>query len=150
MYRIRTPGYSKRDPIRRWQLPDRVFFACGACHILAHAFLERWGRPDDEVIWFRPKPGFSGNHIVVARGDLIFDYHGWSERERFMAHTRRRACRHWPGWDADLVRLPRDVLTSEARSKEIPGLWLMEPGQFLHDALPRARRYLDRFRAPEA
>jgi hypothetical protein len=27
----------------RWALPDRVFFACGACHILAHAFLERWG-----------------------------------------------------------------------------------------------------------
>jgi hypothetical protein len=22
----------------RWALPDRVFFACGACHILAYAF----------------------------------------------------------------------------------------------------------------
>src|SRR5713226_1148799 len=23
----------KNDPVRRWALPDRVFFACGACHI---------------------------------------------------------------------------------------------------------------------
>lgn len=150
MYRIRTPGNSKRDPVQRWRLSDRVFFACGACHILAHACLERWGRPDDEVLWIRPASGFTGNHIVVAREDRIFDYHGWSNRERFLAHTWRRARHFWPGWDADLVPIPRDVLTSEDQSKQIPGLWLMEPGQFLHDALPRARRWLERFPAPEA
>ncbi len=148
MYTVRTPGYSKHDPVMRWALPDRVFFACGACHILAHAFLERWGRPGDELLWIRPAPGFWGNHIFVARGDRVFDYHGWSDRQRFLAHTWRRARHHWPGWNADLVPIPRGVLVSEARSKEIPGLWLMEPGQFLHDALPRARRWLDRFPAP--
>jgi hypothetical protein len=30
------------------------------------------------------------------------------------------------------------------------GLWLREPSQFLHDALPRARRFLDRFSAPDS
>jgi hypothetical protein len=35
MYKRRTPG-AKRDPEKQWALPDRVFFAAGACHILAH------------------------------------------------------------------------------------------------------------------
>ncbi len=34
MYLLR-PGI-KENPVRRWNLPDRVFFAAGACHILAH------------------------------------------------------------------------------------------------------------------
>jgi len=46
------------------------------------------------------------------------------------------------------VALPRDVLVSEAKSRTVDGLWLAEPGQFLHDPVPRARRYLDRFPAP--
>ena len=29
----------KKDPQRRWNLPDRIFFGYGACHILAGAFL---------------------------------------------------------------------------------------------------------------
>jgi hypothetical protein len=44
-----------------------------------------------------------------------------------------------------LMDLPTDVLVSEARSRQIEGLWLREPGQFLFDALPRARNFLDKF-----
>jgi hypothetical protein len=40
------------------------------------------------------------------------------------------------------------VLISEARPRRYDGLWLREPQQFLHDALPRAERFLDRFPAP--
>jgi hypothetical protein len=43
MYQPQTPGYQKSNAEMRWALPDRVFFACGACHILAYAFLQRWG-----------------------------------------------------------------------------------------------------------
>lgn len=123
-------------------MPDRVFFANGACHILAYAFLTRYpgtGR----AIWFRPRAGV-GNHIFVDGGEWAFDYHGYSERGRFLAHSAARAKRVWPGWDADLIELPLDVLVSEAKSKTYDGLWLREPGQFLHDALPRAYAYLDR------
>jgi hypothetical protein len=66
MYRIE--GRKKRDPRLRWNLPDRVFFACGACHILAHAFLERHEPPGAKAVWLKPDPGFTGNHIVVAGG----------------------------------------------------------------------------------
>jgi hypothetical protein len=148
MYRIRTKGYSKQDPKKRWALPDRVFFACGACHVLAHAFLERHDAPSMRALWLKPDPGFMGNHIFVATDAWVFDYHGYSERGRFLAHTYERARRWWPGWGATLIELPRDVLVSEAGSRHYDGLWLREPGQFLHDAMPRALAYLDRFPAP--
>lgn len=148
MYQPRTPNYDKSDPIKRWQLPDRVFFACGACHILAHAFLERYANTAMQPLWFKPFDGFTGNHIVVIWGDWAFDYHGYSKRTVLIDHYFKRARQRWPGWDAELPSLPRDVLVSENKSKEISGLWLREPDQFLHNALPRAERYLDRFGPP--
>lgn len=148
MYCPRSPGYDKSDPVKRWALPDRVFFACGACHILAEAFLERYGEAGHRIIWIRPKPGFWGAHVFIHGQGFAFDYHGYSEPERLMAHTRKSARRYMPGWECDLIEIPRVVLTSEAESRKIPGLWHREPEQFLHNALPRARRYLDRFAAP--
>jgi hypothetical protein len=146
MYRL--AGWKKRDPERRWGLPDRVFFACGACHILAHAFLERYDPPGARVVWLRPDPGFTGNHIVVTAGVWAFDYHSYTCWTRLLAHTRRKAARWWPGWDATPIELPREVLVSERLSRRYDGLHLREPLQFLHDALPRARTYLDRFPPP--
>lgn len=146
MFRLK-PGI-KGDPVLRWQLPDRVFFACGACHILAYAFLQRYPQAGYAATWIRPKPGFTGNHIFVSRDDRIFDYHGHSDRVRFFNHEWRSARRWWPGWEADLVPLPTHVLVNEALSKTYPGLWLRQPDQFLHNALPRAEAFLDRFRPP--
>jgi hypothetical protein len=102
------------------------------------------------VLWIRPVAGHTGNHIVVATDTWVFDYHGYADRSRYLAHTCRRAGQFWPGWDAALVSLPRDVLVSEERSLGVAGLRLREPGHFLHDALSRARRFLDRFPAPDA
>ena len=148
MYRIQ--GFKKRDPQLRWRLPDRIFFACGACHILAYAFLERYSDFSFHAIWLKPNAGFTGNHIFVASEHWAFDYHGYSARERLLSHTRSKAERWWPGWGATQVGLPRDVLVSEAKSRTYEGLWLQEPQQFLHDAMPRAHAYLDRFPAPPA
>ncbi|WP_430473979.1 hypothetical protein ACQ0MK_19220 [Thalassospira lucentensis] len=149
MYQPRTPNYRKSDPVMRWNLPDRVFFACGACHILAHAFIERFDAIGNLTpIWFHPKNGLPGNHIVVSGGDWVFDYHGYSNRQKFIDHCFRRARQRWPGWDADIQELPRHTLISEPDSRKIEGLWLRAAGQFLHNALPRAERYLDRFPPP--
>ena len=146
----RGEGWKKRGPQARWKLPDRVFFACGACHILAHAFLESYGRGSFRVIWLKPDRGFTGNHIFVASEHWVFDYHGYSAPERFLAHTWNKARRWWPGWNATQVESPRDVLISEPKSRAYEGLWLRESQQFLHDAMLRARAYLDRFPAPPA
>ena len=151
MYVVRTPGYRKRDPVLRWSLPDRVFFACGAWHVLAYAFLERYGSDTGRAIWIKPGTGLPGNHVFVDGGDWAFDYHGHARPGRLFDHCRRKAATRWPNWDAALVELPTDVLVPEAGSLAFdPALHLREPRQFLHDALPRARRFLDRFAGPPA
>ncbi len=138
----------KRDPVARWNLPDRVFFAAGACHILAFAFLERFGNSGYRPLWIKPAPGFAGNHIIVARGDEAFDYHGYCHFSSLMQHMKRKAGRWWPGWRCEVRDLPTDVLICESKSRRYSGLWLREPKQYLHDALPRARAFLNRFPAP--
>ena len=145
---LRLDGAIKRDPVRRWALPERAFFACGACHILARAFLDRYPAAGGRAMWIRPAPGFTGNHIVVDGGDWVFDWHGYAGRRRYLDHYGAKARRWWPGWSATLVDLPPEVLVSESRSRRHAGLWLREPGQFLHDAMPRARAFLDRFPPP--
>jgi hypothetical protein len=142
------PREVKRDPARQWALPDRVFFAAGACHIAAYAFLERYPDAGFTALWQKPAPGFWGNHLFVVRDDVAFDYHGYTSLAALLAHERRKANRWWPGWSCELVPLPADVLVSEAKSRTYDRLWLREPTQFLHDALPRARRFLARFPPP--
>jgi hypothetical protein len=135
----------KDDPVRRWHRPDRQFFANGACQVLAYAFLQRYAELGFHARWIKPTPGYIGHHIFVTDGRNAFDYHGLTTEAKLLSLSFRRARRFFPGWDATLVDLPTDVLISEARSREIEGLWLREPKQFLHDALPRARAFLDRF-----
>ena len=135
----------KDDPVRRWHRPDRHFFANGACQVLAFAFLERYPDLEFRARWIKPAAGFSGNHIYVTDGINAFDYHGLSTEQRLLSLVFRRGRRFFPGWDAALVDLPADVLISEHRSRQIEGLWLREPKQFLHDALPRAHNFLDGF-----
>lgn len=146
MYIIRPE--IKRDPVRRWALPHRVFFAAGACHILAYGFLQRFPDAGYGALWIRPGAGFTGNHIIVARDGCAFDYHGHSRLARLLAHVQARAVRRWPGWTCDTVPLPAETLVSEEKSRRHDGLRLRGPQQFLHDALPRAHRFLDRFPPP--
>jgi hypothetical protein len=148
MYKRRTAG-AKRDPRIQWALPDRVFFAAGACHMLAYTFLERYPHSGFEAQWIRPAPGHTGNHIVVLREDgCVFDYHGFSNWARYWTHAVRRANQWWPGWSADIVRIRTDALISRRRAREYEGLWMKEPQEFLFDPLARARRYLQKCPAP--
>jgi len=135
----------KNDPFRRWHRPDRHFFANGACHVLAFAFLERYPDLDFHARWIKPAAGFTGSHIYVADGVHAFDYHGLTTEQRLLAFGFKRAQRFFPGWDATLMDVPTGVLVSERNSRQIEGLWLREPKQFLHDALPRAHSFLDKF-----
>ncbi|PTM40379.1 hypothetical protein [Bosea sp. 124] len=146
MFRLK-PGI-KSNPEKRWNLPERVFFACGACHILAHAFLETYPDRGFRAVWIRPAEGFSGNHVFVSDGCAAFDYHGYRNEAALLAHQWAKGRRWWPEWDATLIPLPQEVLVSEAKSKIYDGLWLREPNQFLHDAMPRARAFLARFGPP--
>ncbi|HEX3916455.1 MAG TPA: hypothetical protein VHW60_03885 [Caulobacteraceae bacterium] len=131
----------KADPARHWALPDRVFFACGACQVLAWVALQTYAAEGFEARWIRPGPGFRGNHIIVTDGRSAFDYHGWSQLDRLLDHIERKADRWWPGWSYELVEIAPEVLVSEEKSKAV-GCHMREPGQFLHDPLPRAAGFV--------
>ena len=146
MYVLR-PG-TKDDPVRRWALPDRVFFASGACHILAYAFLSKYAARGYSARWIKPAKGYTGNHIVAVQEDSAFDYHGYSNWADLLLHMQTKAERWWPGWSAEIIPLPFEFLISEEKSRTFDGLWLREPKQFLHDALPRAENFLSRFGNP--
>ena len=133
----------KEDPIKRWNLPDRTFFACGACHILAHAFLEKFPEMGFLPFWIKPMPGFTGNHVFVSDGQILFDYHGYSSIEIFLAHYFSKARRFFPGWDAELIPVTTSLISRED-SKKI-GMDIREPEQYLYNALPRAHKYLNKF-----
>jgi hypothetical protein len=141
-------GGVKQDPVRPWSLPDRVFFACGACHILAYAFLKANPRSSFAPLWIKPSKGVHGQPHRVVRDDMAFDYHGFSSWSHLLGYIEAKANRWWPGWSAQLISLPMNVLISESKSREYDGLWLREPKQFLHDAMPRAEQFLRRFFRP--
>ena len=75
MYRMRTRDCRNQDLPKRWALPNRMFFASSACHILAYVFLTRYRLPDAKAVWIKPHPGFTGNHIFAMFGGMVFDYH---------------------------------------------------------------------------
>jgi hypothetical protein len=111
----------------------------------ARAFLDRYPDLGFRARWIKPASGYTGNHIFVTDGVNAFDYHGLTTEARLLSLGFRRARRFFPGWDATLIDLPMEVLTLVQRSRQIEGLWLREPKQFLHDAMPRAQAFLARF-----
>lgn len=136
---ILKPGV-KQDPQRRWQLPDRIFFAHGACHILAGVFLQRFPDALFKAIWVKPIEGYYGSHIFVTNGSIAFDYHGYSKLERLILHHESGWSRRFPGWSADIVAVNFSLLnTAELNVRNMKG-----PDEYLGDAIQRSNQYLDR------
>jgi len=136
---ILKPGV-KRDPQRRWALPDRIFFGHGACHILAGVYLRRPPLPGFHAERIIPRDGRPGNHLYVTDGQVAFDYHGYSTRDRLLAHHWRCWSRQHDGWGGDIEQVDFDLLdTVELNRHKMLG-----PDQYLHDPVPRAQRFIDR------
>lgn len=140
MYRLK-PGI-KQNPERRWQLPDRVFFGHGACHILAGIYLDAAplaGLHAERII---PGDGYAGNHIFVTDGVIAFDFRGYSCRTNLLLHHTSGWSRvSGPGWHCKLEAVDFDLLeTKDLNAREMLG-----PDQYFKDPRPRARLFLDRF-----
>jgi hypothetical protein len=130
----------KKDPQRRWNLPDRIFFGYGACHILAGAFLERPPLAGFHAERIIPGEGFWGNHIYVTDGAIAFDYHGYSSRERLLEHHRKGWSGLHKGWNCTIEHVDFHLLdTDELNQRKMLG-----PDQYLHNPVPRARRFIER------
>lgn len=146
MYRLK-PG-TKRDLHRQWRLSDRIFFGFGACHVLAQSFLDRFPAAGFRALWIRPAPGWSGHHVVVTNGVTSYDYHGYSRHTTLLAHYFRQHRLAHPGWSAQLVAVHGSLFDDALRARL--GMNMRGPTQYLHDARPRARRFLERHRAGHA
>ena len=139
MYRMK-PGV-KKDPERRWALPDRVFFGNGACHILAGVYLNTTPLPDFYPERIIPGEGFAGNHIYVTNGLIAFDYHGYTIRNRLVQYyTNNWAGEYAEGWNCRLERVRFDLLsTADLNERKMLG-----PDQYKYDPIERAEAYLAR------
>jgi hypothetical protein len=135
---------SKNDLISSWNRPDRPFFAAGACHILAAVFLETY--PNSGYCSFHvvPGPGLRGAHLFVSNDQLVFDYHGYVEMERYLAHFTTKMARFFPGWHGQIKRLDASPV-DESFCHEFQHRL---PSQYLHDPRPRALDYIKHFPPP--
>lgn len=136
---VLKPGI-KKDLPRQWALPDRIFFGHGACHILAGVYLEQPPLPGFHAERIVPIGNFSGNHVYVTDGVIAFDYHGYSRRNRLLDHHGRSWSTQHHGWRCEIEKVDFSLLDSAALNvRKMRG-----PDQYLHDAIPRARRFLER------
>jgi hypothetical protein len=130
----------KRDPVRRWALPDRIFFGYGACHILAGTYLDSPPLAGFHAERIIPSGGFFGNHVYVTDGEIAFDYHGYSTREHLLDHHRKVWLLQQQAWDCVIEKVDFSLLsTIELNQRKMLG-----PDQYLFDAIPRARRFIAR------
>jgi len=130
----------KRDPVRRWALPDRIFFGYGACHILAGTYLAACPLPGFHAERIVPADGHYGNHVFVTDGKVAFDYHGYAARTKLLDHHRRAWSCHELDWDCRIEPVDFDLLdTAELNRRKMLG-----PDQYLHDPVPRALGFIAR------
>ena len=137
----------KKDPVRRWALPDRIFFGHGACPILAGAYLKRPPLAGFHAEKIVPAEDFAGNHIYVTNGVLAFDYHGYSlPRPAARRITGRAGRAGYAGWDCTIETVDFDLLdTADLNQRKMLG-----PDQYLHDPVARADRFIERIDHAEA
>lgn len=124
-----------------WQRADLPFFAVGACHILAFAFLEAYPRAGFRPRFIRPAPGRGGSHVYVTDGLTAFDAQGYVEAE-LLAEHRAAFLALDMAWRAEVLDL--DVPLAEfcaANNHRAP--WAFPPGVW-----GRALAYLTTFPPP--
>lgn len=135
------PAGIKEDPVRRWGLPDRIFFGFGACHILAGVHGRMFAGSGFVARWIRPQEGFSGSHILLARGPVAFDFHGYACEARLLQRYAAGWRARFPGWHATVEAVDFDLLdTPSLNARGMRG-----PDQYLHDPIPRAMAFLRRY-----
>jgi len=131
----------KQNPRRRWALPDRIFYGHGACHILAGMYLEEFPDAGFKPIWLVPANDLLGSHVYVSDGQVAFDYHGYSLEANLLRHHQKVWRRYYDdSWTCERRPVDFPLLDTNAlNARNMRGV-----DQYLFDARPRTRRYLQR------
>jgi hypothetical protein len=132
-------SWKKEDPVVRWNLPDRIFFGHGACHILAGVFLRQEVESSFKPFWIKSVK-HPGMHVFVSDGQIAFDYHGYSALDRLEKHHRKVWKHQFSDWTAEVEPVDYDLLdTTELNQRNMRG-----PDQYLGDPIARARNFIQR------
>jgi hypothetical protein len=84
-----------------------------------------------------PTSNFRGRHVVAATSSVVFDWRGFSPRDAFLAEYSEAYRSKYPEWDYSLVPVTDPVGEHFcARHNH------RRPDHFLHDAIPRAKVYV--------
>ena len=122
-----------------WNRDDVRFFAAGACHILAFAFLEVYPDAGFRTVGIRARGQAHPMHVYVTDGQWAFDFDGWTPVDELLAVTRAAEP------DADYQQLPIETDLStycrEHNHRDRP--------YYAFDPWERALRYIERFPTPE-
>lgn len=137
---VLKPGV-KKDPVRRWALPDRIFFGHGACAILAGVFLQRQPYRGFYAERIVPGDGFAGNHIYVTDGTIAFDCHSYSLRSNLLEYfTNGWSNTYETDWTCRIENVKFDLLsTTDLNNRKMLG-----PDQYLGDPMARAAKFIGR------
>jgi hypothetical protein len=143
MYRpssqFRRTAAQRADQQLSWNRDDTAFFAAGACHILAFAFLATYPHAGFHPVGLWPHQARDPAHVYATNGTWAFDHDGWTPQAELLALTRAA--------EPDAGYQPRQILTDletycaahNHRARE----------HFAHDPWQRALHYLAQFPPPE-
>ena len=93
--RFRRTEQERADEALSWARPDQAFFAAGACHILAWAFLRRHPTAGFRVVALRAEQDAHASHVYVAKGGWAFDHAGWTREDELVAAITETEARNY-------------------------------------------------------
>lgn len=127
----RTPA-ERADQILSWQRGDQAFFAAGACHILAWAFVATYPQAGFCIVALRKVAEPHASHVYTTNAKWAFDHCGWTREDELLTATRSSepgcvSSTHRPGYLTPRGR-PDEVEPSHSRTKLMPrsGKWLSD------------------------
>jgi hypothetical protein len=134
----RTPA-ERADQVLSWNRCDVRFFAAGACHILAFAFLEAYPEAGFRPVGVWARGQAHPSHVYVTDGERAFDFGGWTPLSELLAVTR--AVEPDAGYEQRPIKGDLTAFCREHNHRE--------RSYYAHDPWERALRYLEQFPKPD-
>lgn len=136
--RFKRTAEERRDQLLSWKREDVAFFAAGACHILAYAFMETYPEAGFRAVGLWSRGARDPGHVYVTDGTWAFDHDGWTSEAELLSVTR--ATTPDAGFRAGPVHGDLDAFCTRHHHR---------PRRlFAFDPWERALRYLAQFPAP--
>lgn len=139
LYYKRTPE-ERADKFLAWKRDDASFFAAGACHILAHMFMElHYYEKKYKMIGLKAHKDQYVHHVYVTDGTWAFDYAGWTLEEELLSETKKAHCQIDKDWDYEKIVVTEDFETFCKQQNHRP------PSYFPYVPWERAYNYIKKF-----